>query len=117
MSSTLPRYPNRIKECIHAAGYTIREIAGELRIPERTMRDYLTGRTCIPQDYLESLTALLGCSREGLLVTSPVESASWSVTYQRNPFFTGREEVLLQLSTALHKNGRGAIAQTYALCG
>src|SRR5712691_7282674 len=117
MSSTHPRYPNRIKECIHAAGYTLREITEELRIPERTMRDYLTGRTCMPRDYLEALTALLGCSREDLLVTSTVESACWNIPYQRNPFFTGREELLLLLSTALHKNGRGTITEAYALCG
>src|SRR5712692_1955265 len=117
MSSALPRYPNRIKECIHAAGYTIREITAELSIPERTMRDYLTGRTSMPREYLEALAVVIGCSPEDLLLTSPAASSFWSVPYQRNPFFTGREELLAQLYTALHKNGTVAITQAHALCG
>jgi tetratricopeptide (TPR) repeat protein len=117
MSSALPRYPNRIKEHIHAAGYTIREITVELRIPERTMRDYLTGRTAMPREYLEALAVILGCSLEDLLSTSLAASSFWSVPYQRNAFFTGREELLAQLYTALHKNGTVAITQAHALCG
>jgi Tetratricopeptide repeat/NB-ARC domain len=117
MSSALPKYPNRIKEHIHAAGYTIREITVELNIPERTMRDYLTGRTAMPREYLEALALILGCSREDLLLTSPAASSFWSVPYQRNAFFTGREELLAQLYTALHKKGTVAITQTHARCG
>jgi transcriptional regulator with XRE-family HTH domain len=88
MSSAFPRYPNRIKEHIHAAGYTIREITVELRIPERTMRDYLTGRTAMPKEYLEALAVILGCSLEDLLSTSLAASSFWSVPYQRNAFFS-----------------------------
>jgi tetratricopeptide (TPR) repeat protein len=117
MSSALPRYPNRIKEHIHAAGYTIREITVELRIPERTMRDYLTGRTPMPREYLEALEVILGCSLEDLLPASPTASSFWSVPYQRNAFFTGREELLAQLYAALHKNSIIAITQAQALCG
>jgi tetratricopeptide (TPR) repeat protein len=117
MSSALPKYPNRIKACIHAAGYTIREIVVELSIPERTMRDYLTGRTAMPREYLEALAVILGCSLEDFLLTSSAVSSFWSVPYQRNALFTGREELLAQLHTALHKNGTVAITQAHALCG
>jgi tetratricopeptide (TPR) repeat protein len=117
MSNALPKYPNRIKEYIHAAGYTIREITVALNIPERTMRDYLTGRTSMPREYLEALTVLLGCSREDLLSTSSTPASIWSVPYQRNAFFTGREELLAQLYAVLHKKGAVAITQAHALCG
>jgi len=117
MSSATPRYPNRIKEHIHAAGYKVREITAELNVPERTMRDYLTGRTSMPREYLDALAAILGCSVEDLTLTSPVASSFWSVPYQRNPFFTGREELLAQLYTVLHKNRTVAITQAHALCG
>jgi len=70
MLSATPRYPNRIKACIHAAGYRVREITAELNIPDRTMRDYLTGRTAMPREYLEALAGLLGCSTDDLVPRS-----------------------------------------------
>jgi len=117
MSNALPKYPNHIKEYIHTAGYTIREITVELQIPERTMRDYLTGRTAMPREYLEALARVLGCTCEDILPTSSPPSSNWSVPYQRNTFFTGREEFLTQLYAALHKKGTVAITQAHALCG
>ena len=117
MPSALPKYPNRIKEFIHSAGYSIREIAAELRIPERTMRDYLTGHTPMPREYLEALATILACSPEDFLLTSYAAPSCWGVPYQRNHFFTGRERLLAQLYTALHKNGAVAITQPHALCG
>jgi tetratricopeptide (TPR) repeat protein len=117
MSDAPPKYPNRIKEQIHAAGYTIREITEELNIAERTMRDYLTGRTAIPRVYLESLARVLGCTCEELLLTNPAPSYIWNVPYQRNAFFTGRDDILTQLYVALHQKGTVAITQAHALCG
>jgi tetratricopeptide (TPR) repeat protein len=117
MADAPPNYPNRIKEQIHAAGYTIREITEELNIAERTMRDYLTGRTAMPRGYLEALARVLGCTCEELLLTSPARSSIWNVPYQRNSYFTGREDVLTQLYAALHQRGTVAITQAHALCG
>jgi len=117
MSNTLPKYTNRIKEQIHAAGYTIREITEELHIAERTMRDYLIVRTAIPREYLEALARILGCSCEELLLTNSAPSSIWNVPYQRNAFFTGREEILTQLHAELHTKGTVAITQAHALCG
>src|SRR5215471_9992652 len=102
MSNARSNYPNRIKEQIHAAGYTIREITEELNIAERTMRDYLTGRTTMPRVYLEALARVLGCTCDELLLTSSAPSPIWHVPYQRNAYFTGREDILSQLSAVLH---------------
>lgn len=41
----------------------------------------------------------------------------WHVPYQRNPFFTGHEEILLFLHEMLQKKKNGAFAQSYALSG
>jgi tetratricopeptide (TPR) repeat protein len=117
MANALPKYPNRIKEQIHAAGYTIREITEELNLAERTMRDYLNGRTAMPRAYLEALAQILGCTCEELLLTNSASSPIWNVPYQRNAFFTGREDILHQFSAALHKQGTVAITQAHALCG
>ncbi len=41
----------------------------------------------------------------------------WHVPYRRNPFFTGREELLQQLHARLATNNTAALAQTHAING
>src|SRR5579859_1182572 len=41
----------------------------------------------------------------------------WNVPYRRNPFFTGREEVLAHLFTALRSSRAAALTQTQAISG
>ncbi len=117
MSAITPKYPNRIKACIHAAGYKVREISDELNIPERTMRDYLKGRTAMPKEYLEALAVLLGCSMDDLTPKSSALPSFWNVPHQRNPFFTGREALLEHLHEALNRGNAVALTQTQAICG
>ncbi len=47
---------------------------------------------------------------------SPI-SFVWNVPYRRNPFFTGREEVLLSLHNTLHTSKSGMSTQAQALSG
>jgi transcriptional regulator with XRE-family HTH domain len=44
-------------------------------------------------------------------------SPYWCVPFQRNPLFTGREEILETLHRRLHMEQAGALAQSYALKG
>jgi tetratricopeptide (TPR) repeat protein len=41
----------------------------------------------------------------------------WNVPYQRNPFFTGREELLTRLHDQLFANGAAALSQPRAISG
>ncbi len=41
----------------------------------------------------------------------------WNVAYRRNPFFTGREEILAHLFTALRNSKAAALTQTQAISG
>jgi tetratricopeptide (TPR) repeat protein len=45
------------------------------------------------------------------------EAGAWMVPYGRNPYFTGRDEVLTTLYQQLHEGQRAAIAQTQAISG
>ncbi len=42
---------------------------------------------------------------------------TWNVPYRRNPFFTGREEILAHLYTALRSSKAAALTQTQAISG
>src|SRR6266699_1177038 len=44
-------------------------------------------------------------------------SPIWNIPYRRNPFFTGREEILAYLHNALNSNKRAALTQTEAISG
>lgn len=45
------------------------------------------------------------------------QRAQWNVPYQRNPFFTGREDVLSRLDRALHSKQRVALSQPQGITG
>ena len=48
---------------------------------------------------------------------APGTAPLWSVPYRRNPFFTGREDVLLRLQEMLSASGTAALTQTLAISG
>ncbi len=52
-------------------------------------------------------------SREKVPALPPV----WNVPYPQNPLFTGREELLTQLATTLHKGQPTALSQPQAISG
>src|SRR5262249_29658521 len=50
-------------------------------------------------------------------VSPSTRPATWNVPFARNPFFTGREELLKQLHTQLHTTQAAALSQPHAVCG
>src|SRR5581483_7661363 len=51
------------------------------------------------------------------LPSLPASSDLWSVPYSRNPFFTGREELLHTLHEQLHQQHTLALTQSWAISG
>src|SRR3989440_701689 len=49
--------------------------------------------------------------------TSTPPLPSWNVPYRRNPFFTGREEILIHLYTVLRSSKAAALTQAQAISG
>src|SRR5581483_8220561 len=50
-------------------------------------------------------------------ISSPPVQPIWSVPYRRNPFFTGREDILAHLYTVLRSNRTAALTQAQAISG
>ncbi|MGB8344773.1 MAG: FxSxx-COOH system tetratricopeptide repeat protein [Ktedonobacteraceae bacterium] len=56
-------------------------------------------------------------TRDGPSTVPATPSPLWHVPYRRNPFFTGREEVLQLLHDALHRHSVTALIQSVAISG
>jgi tetratricopeptide (TPR) repeat protein/transcriptional regulator with XRE-family HTH domain len=98
------------------------ELATKLDVHRNTIGKWERG-ICLP----ESRTLVLELAKQLRLndqetrqlleasLTAP--SPHWLMPYQRNPFFTGRENVLQQLHTVLTHERSAVISQSYALSG
>ncbi|HEU5375790.1 MAG TPA: tetratricopeptide repeat protein [Ktedonobacteraceae bacterium] len=50
-------------------------------------------------------------------MSGPLARTRWNIPYQRNPFFTGREDILSGLGRALHTEQRVALSQPLGISG
>src|SRR5579884_2405855 len=98
------------------------ELADRLGVHRNTIGSWERG------DFLpESKTLVLELARQLQLDTHDTRllleasltglSPYWYVPYQRNPFFTGREEVLQQVHRALHHQHTALLCQSSTLSG
>jgi tetratricopeptide (TPR) repeat protein/transcriptional regulator with XRE-family HTH domain len=66
------------------------------------------------EEHLEEDSTISGTSNTQTFIPSQL---IWNVPYRRNPFFTGREEILAHLYTVLQNNKAAALTQTQAISG
>jgi tetratricopeptide (TPR) repeat protein len=65
----------------------------------------------------------LGQSQDGGIIQGTVpltparQSGHWNVPHERNPYFTGRDDLLARIGTALHAGENVALSQTQAITG
>jgi tetratricopeptide (TPR) repeat protein len=112
---TSRKYPNALEKWIKIRHAKIQRIADETGIPKRTLWEYVGERAYIEPERLKLLAAYFQCQPEHLLKKIP---SIWNVPYQRNMFFTGREELLDRLYYLLNKRTSVvAVTQTCALTG
>ncbi len=136
--------PNdRLRAAREHHGWTQQELADRIGISQSFTISRWESGVAFPRPYyirrlcdLFRLTAaelgLLGPAQDEtgefvpFLISSPVAAPAlipdqllplWNVPYRRNPFFTGREDVLLYLHNQLTANSSVALNQTQAISG
>jgi tetratricopeptide (TPR) repeat protein/DNA-binding XRE family transcriptional regulator len=75
------------------------------------------GNTTPQLHYCKQLAKLFEKSTRELGLVRRGEVPFWNVPYRQNPFFTGREDILMSLHEALRSDKAAALTQPYALCG
>jgi tetratricopeptide (TPR) repeat protein len=94
-------------------------LAGAIGFSPRSLRRWEQGQA-IPRGYSRlQLSRFFGLSPEELFEDAGDEAlpSLWSVPHWRNPFFTGREEILEMLHTRLNAAQALAFTRSYALQG
>jgi tetratricopeptide (TPR) repeat protein/DNA-binding XRE family transcriptional regulator len=105
------------------------DLAEQLGTTELTVRRWEKGSQKPSAYFHLKLCALFGKSAEelGLVETLPLPTAEggdapdfnglWGVPYPRNPFFTGREDLLQHLHEMLNREHTMALTQSWAISG
>ncbi len=75
------------------------------------------GNTTPQLHYCKQLATLFDKSTRELGLVRRGEVPFWNVPYRQNPFFTGREDILMRLHEALRSDKAAALRQPYALSG
>ncbi|MGO8947720.1 MAG: FxSxx-COOH system tetratricopeptide repeat protein [Ktedonobacterales bacterium] len=143
-AKTIQAIPNdRLRAAREQHGWTQQELADRIGISQAfTISRWESGVVLPRPYYIRSLCDLFSITAAelGLLLpaddetgdsvpfplSSPVATPAlipehllplWNVPYRRNPFFTGREEVLLHLHNQLTATSAAALNQTQAISG
>ncbi len=133
------RSGSRLKQERELRAWTQSELAERIGTTQVNVSRWETGITVPGPYYRQRLGELFGKSLQelGLIPDSSEEHFEevstisvtpdsqtiippqlfWNVPYRRNPFFTGREEILAHLYTVLQKNEAAALTQTQAISG
>jgi tetratricopeptide (TPR) repeat protein len=121
-TTTLSSFGDLLKTLRKQSKVNQQELASRLGVHRNTISKWECGM------YLpESKTIVLELARQldldphdtRLLLEASLTALSpyWHLPYQRNPFFTGREEVLQRVHGALHQQQSALLSQSSALSG
>src|SRR5436309_8776291 len=130
---------SRLKREREQRGWTQSELAERIGTTQINVSRWENGVTTPSPYYRQRLGELFGksISELGLIPESSEERTAeittfsdtpdphistpplsiWNVPYRRNPFFTGREEIIAHLYSVLRSNQAAALTQTYAISG
>ncbi len=127
---------SRLRQERERRAWTQNDVASKVGSDPKTVARWENGITFPGPYYRQRLGELFGKSLQelGLIPESSEEHSepastfsgtpdstssppTWNVPYRRNPFFTGREEILAHLYTALRSSKAAALTQTQAISG
>ncbi len=123
----------RLKQERERHGWTQSQLAERIGTTQINVSRWENGTTVPGPYYRQKLGELFGKSLHELGLIAEVKERSsdlatagippsipqaiWNIPYRRNPFFTGREEILDYLSTLLSANKVAALTQTQVISG
>src|ERR1700686_726874 len=127
---------SRLKQQREQHGWTQSQVAEMIGTTQINISRWENGITVPGPYYRQKLGVLFGKSLHELGFLSEVEDSDaeqgginstssdahtrlsiWNIPYRRNPFFTGREEILVNLYQALNSGKRAALTQAKAISG
>ena len=122
---------SRLKQERERRGWSQNDVAKKVGTHQINISRWENATTTPSPYFRQKLGDLFGKSLKELGLFSEVEDSDseqgsststsfvfiWNVPYRRNPFFTGREEILVNLFQALNISKRAALTQAKAISG
>src|SRR5712691_589736 len=122
---------SRLKQERERRGWSQNDVAKKIGTNQINISRWENATTTPSPYFRQKLGGLFGKSLQELGLFSEVEDSDseqggitstssmsiWNVPYRRNPFFTGREEILVNLFQALNSSKRAALTQAKAISG
>jgi tetratricopeptide (TPR) repeat protein/transcriptional regulator with XRE-family HTH domain len=114
---------SRLKQERERHGWSQSEVAEKIGTTQINISRWENANTAPSPYFRQRLGLLFGKSLQELGLFSEVEDSGaeqgsmWNIPYRRNPFFTGREEILVNLYEALSSSKRAALTQAKAISG
>ena len=114
VQKALAKDPKQRFATIHEFALALEEACQRENSENRTLQLVSAGHAAIP---LAAATSLVEREHTPPMVATPPQDSSviWNVPYRRNPFFTGRENILASLHEKLHAGK--AMSQIQAISG
>ncbi len=122
---------SRLKQERERRGWSQNDVAKKIGTNQINISRWENATTTPSPYFRQKLGGLFGKSLQELGLFSEVEDSNseqggststssmsiWNVPYRRNPFFTGREEILINLFQALNSSKRAALTQAKVISG